>query len=155
MKFQLSVTGTFNNVKALRVTSPYNLHATCGACNTRLPILAGWTSDPVRPNTSQTYRTAVVCRNCSSTVSFAAAAPANQIGSPSQALYSPVSGNACLVSVLVSVTGIITDISGLTLDVLTLQDTEIKNCTLDRLAGKDGSGNVAVQGARIVVETRM
>jgi len=162
MKFKISVTGEFENIKGMRIAQRYYVHVQCGACNTKHPksiFLSEENSTSVKVKNvlgkREAFNVTVHCRNCENVMGLVVSEPEDQFMFSEDIYLSPVTNDRCHISTIVSDSAVVSDVDGLILDVMSKQGEMFKNCAFDgrTLAEDDKKGStIDIQKFDIEVE---
>lgn len=148
MKFNVNITGEFDNIKGLRIAQKYYIDVQCGACNTLHPksvFIAeeNWRQIKIKEiaGKKETFNVAVQCRNCENMMGIVIMEPEEQFDFESM-LLAPVRNDKCHISTIISDRAVIKNVDGLILDVVSNQGEVFKNCSFDKrtLAEDDKKG---------------
>ncbi|KAM0679634.1 hypothetical protein GINT2_002266 [Glugoides intestinalis] len=138
MKFNINITGEFDNIKGLRIAQRYYIDVQCGACNTLHPkaiFIAeeNWRSMKIKEVTGkkETFNVIVQCRNCENHMGILILEPENQFEFEEMML-SPVENDVCHISTIISDRAIVKNVDGLILDAVSEQGVIFKNCSFDK-----------------------
>lgn len=148
MKFNVNITGEFDNIKGLRIAQRYFIDVQCGACNTVHPksvFIAeeNWKQIKIKEliGKKETFNVVVQCRNCENLMGIVIMEPEEQFEFEDM-LLAPVKNDKCHISTIVSDRAVIKNVDGLILDVVSMQDAVFRNCSFDKrtLAEDDNHG---------------
>ncbi|ELA40922.1 uncharacterized protein VICG_02062 [Vittaforma corneae ATCC 50505] len=149
MRFNINITGEFDNIKGLRVAQRYYIDIRCGACNTLHPktiFIAeeNWRTMKIRElaRREETFNVVVQCRNCDNMMGIVILEPENQFEFEEDFYLSPVINDKCHVSTILSDRAVVTNVDGLILDAVSKQEEIFRNCSFDKrtLAEDDNKG---------------
>lgn len=148
MKFNINITGDFDNIKGLRIAQRYYIDIQCAACNTLHPKTIfvaeeNWRSMKIKELTGkkETFNVIVQCRNCENYMGIVIIEPEKQFEFEEMML-SPVENDVCHISTIISDRAIVKNVDGLILDAVSEQGVVFKNCSFDKrtLAEDDSRG---------------
>jgi hypothetical protein len=148
MKFNVNITGEFDNIKGLRIAQKYFIDVQCGSCNqlhAKSVFIAeeNWRQLKIKEvkGLKETFNVVVQCRNCENMMGITILEPETQFESNGFNL-SPVVNDKCHISTIISDRAVIKNVDGLILDVVSLQGEVFKNCSFDKrtLAEDDHKG---------------
>lgn len=151
MRFNVNITGEFENIKGLSIEQKYYIDVQCGACNTVHPKLIfiaeeNWNhmkNKRLSGNKKEAFNVVMKCRNCENEMGIDVFEPEEQFEFEEKH-FAPVTNDKCNISTIVSDSAIVKNVDGLILDVLSVENSIFKNCSFDKrtLAEEDTNGKV-------------
>lgn len=150
MKFNICVTGEFDNIKGMCIAQKYYVNVQCGGCNTQHAksiFLAEDNSTSIKVKDvvgkQESFNVTVHCRNCENIMGLVVTEPENQFLFEGGMRLSPVVNDKCHISTIVSDSAVVTDVDGLILDVVSEQNEVFRNCSFNErtLAEDDKKGS--------------
>lgn len=149
MKFNINITGEFDNIKGLRVAQRYYINIRCGACNTLHPkaiFIAeeNWRTVKVKSlaRKEEAFNVVIQCRSCDNMMGIEILEPEGQFEFEEGFCLSPVINDKCHVSTIMSDGAVVANVDGLILDAVSQQGEVFRNCSFSKrtLAEDDRKG---------------
>lgn len=163
MKFEVYITGEFNNIKGMRIAQKYLMNTECGACHTLHPNSVYIGDDqsrmvkiPEKPKRMEKHNLVVKCRGCDGEMKIDITEPEDGMLFEEDLYIHPIINGRCHVSTLESDEAVVKKIdTGLILDLVSNQDKVFKNVSFDKrtLAEDDKEGHT-VEVVNLNVEVK-
>ncbi|KAI4293014.1 hypothetical protein PAPHI01_2288 [Pancytospora philotis] len=170
MRFQVDITGDFNNIVGLAVAQNFYINIECAKCRTAYKSMLTITEDSkeqvkVRGNkyNLETYNLVVKCRQCDSEMAIKLHRPTHTVTAELNESYPdeqrhielfPVENGRCHISTVQSDTAVLVAVDGLILDAVDTHGRLYENCDFkDRVLVEvaENGQTVSIQDFRIAV----
>lgn len=160
MKFNIYITGEFNNIKGLKVAQRYHMDIQCGACNKihDKPVFIDEDSSravkikELDGKKESIFNVIMRCKNCEQQLGIVVVEPEDQFEFEGTK-FSPVKNDRCHVSTIVSDRAVVKDIDGMILDVLSNEGKLFENCSFSqRTVAEDDKKGHTIDILKFAVE---